>query len=125
MSTGCLEVLNVGAGHFTISFDKEDRGEVKRAREVITDMLRRGYAIFVEVDGKQEIVRRFNTKKNVYIIGEPRQAGLDDGPPKTGSRAMCSRGCGQPPHRGRCRRSHRELPLATTRATAVGRSAGG
>lgn len=33
---GVLEVLNVGSGHLTLTFNKGDRPELERARRVVT-----------------------------------------------------------------------------------------
>jgi hypothetical protein len=87
-----LDVLNTGYGDFELRFDPNKPDEVQKAKETITDMLKRGYAIFVH-QGKETLrVRKFDPDKNVYIIG-------------------CT--------------PAEEVPIAETRATAVGRSAGG
>ena len=87
-----IDVLNTGYGDFELSFDPNKPDEVQKAKETITDMLKRGYAIFVR-QGKETLrVRKFDVDKNVYIIGST---------------------------------PAEEVPVAETRATAVGRSAGG
>jgi hypothetical protein len=87
-----VDVLNTGYGDLEIHFDPDKPDEVQKAKETITDMLKRGYAIFVR-QGKQTFrVRKFDVDKNVYIIGST---------------------------------PSEEVPIAETRATAVGRSAGG
>mgnify|MGYP006969488450 CR=1 FL=1 len=75
-----LDILNVGLGDLKISFDSDDPDDVKRAKEVVQDMLRQGYMIFVE-DGtdkegrpKLKRVRRFNAKRCEYIVTEKDQA---------------------------------------------------
>lgn len=87
-----IDVLNTGYGDFELSFDPNKPDEVQKAKETITDMLKRGYAIFVR-QGKETLrVRKFDVDRNVYIIGSTPAD---------------------------------EVPIAETRATAVGRSAGG
>jgi hypothetical protein len=87
-----IDVLNTGYGDFELSFDPNKPDEVQKAKETITDMLKRGYAIFVR-QGKEYLrVRKFDSDKNIYIIGST---------------------------------PAEEVPIAETRATAVGRSAGG
>lgn len=72
--TGILEILNVQKGDITIVLDKGNTAEVIRAKRIITDMLRRGYALVVEVerDGKKayERVQEFDAEKGEYIIAD-------------------------------------------------------
>ena len=87
-----IDVLNTGYGDCELRFDPNKPDEVQKAKETITDMLKRGYAIFIR-HGKETLrVRKFDPDRNVYIIG-------------------CT--------------PAEEVPIAETRATAVGRSAGG
>ena len=85
-------MLNTGYGDLEINFDPNKPEEVQKAKETITDMLKRGYAIFVRQGNKTFRVRKFDVDKNVYIIGST---------------------------------PAEEVPIAETKATAVGRSAGG
>jgi len=87
-----IDVLNTGYGDFELRFDLNKPDEVQKAKETITDMLKRGYAIFVRQGKETFRVRKFDADKNVYIIGST---------------------------------SAEEVPRAETKATAVGRSAGG
>ncbi len=74
---GSLAILNVGKGDTKLSFDPEKPAEVERANKVVTDMLRAGYAIMVQVgerDGKPLYMRAegFDAKTNEYlIVGAP------------------------------------------------------
>lgn len=175
--SGELSILNVGEGDTVLSFDSDKPGEVKRARAAVSDMLRRGFAILVEVgqqDGKPLYQRAtdFDADTNEYIIvGAPPETSLDDGPPLSDTvdaqarvdadgkplcdvndgdewcdrtartKGMCQAhyarwkkngdpgpvAIGRP---GRTRRSKpkpkaRRVPARSTRATAVGASAGG
>lgn len=87
-----IDVLNTGYGDFELRFDPNKPDEVQKAKETITDMLKRGYAIFVRQGQETFRVRKFDADKNVYIIG-------------------CT--------------PAEEIPITETKATAVGRSAGG
>lgn len=87
-----IDVLNTGYGDFEMSFDPNKPDDMQKAKETITDMLKRGYAIFVRQGKETYRVRKFDPDRNVYIIG-------------------CT--------------PAEEVPIAETRATAVGRSAGG
>jgi hypothetical protein len=87
-----IDVLNTGYGDFELRFDPNKPDEVQKAKETITDMLKRGYAIFVRQGNETLRVRKFDVDRNVYIIGST---------------------------------PAEEVPIAETRATAVGRSAGG
>jgi len=64
-----IDVLNTGYGDFELSFNPDKPDEVQKAKETITDMLKRGYAIFVRQGQETFRVRRFDADKNVYIIG--------------------------------------------------------
>jgi hypothetical protein len=87
-----IDILNTGYGDIELRFDPDSPADVEKAKQTITDMLKRGYAIFVEQGGKTQRVRKFDVDKNVYIIGST---------------------------------PAEEVPIAETKATAVGRSAGG
>lgn len=67
---GELSVLNCGAGDMKFSFDSDDPLEVARASRVVTDMLHRGYMLFVEVDGKLDRVTDFDPETTEYIIAD-------------------------------------------------------
>lgn len=109
MNTGMLDVLNVGAGHLTFRFDKNDAEETGKARKVITDMLKRGYMIFVKVGGEQKRVRAFDAATDEYILEEP------DVIPEPTSAAVEKK---TSLRRGR-------VPMRRGHATAVGPTAGG
>lgn len=64
-----IDVLNTGYGDFELRFNPDSAEEVQKAKETITDMLKRGYAIFVRKGTETFRVRKFDPDKNVYIIG--------------------------------------------------------
>jgi len=68
---GNLSVLSVGGGDITLKFDKSNPAEVIRAKRIIKDMLRRGYALLIEVK-EGEFQRAVNFDENVgeYIIAD-------------------------------------------------------
>lgn len=87
-----IDVLNTGYGDLELRFDPDKPDEIQKAKETIMDMLKRGYAIFVQQGQETFRVRKFDVNRNVYIIGTT---------------------------------PAEEVPMEKTRATAVGRSAGG
>jgi Ribonuclease G/E len=118
---GEVGILNVGAGDTKLSFDPKKPKEVERASRIVKDMLRRGYAILVEVgkDEKGPLYRRatdFDAKTAEYIIiGEPEEATPNVESPSS------------PPPRGKAGRktATNRVPAASTNAVAVARTAGG
>ncbi len=68
---GQLDVLNCGRGHLQIKFDKRDEDDRDKARRVIRDMLKRGYLLFVEIDGEQHRVKEFDAERDEYILKDP------------------------------------------------------
>lgn len=75
---GTLDILNCGAGHLKLSFDKDKPEEVEKAKTAVQDMLKRGYTIFIEVpdgrckDGKGlRPVKEFDPATNEYIVEAP------------------------------------------------------
>jgi len=137
--------LNVGAGDTRITFDNTNVAETLRTGRIIRDMLRRGYALLVEIerDGEKKFERAvdFNEKTNCYIIADfdPMAAqkpsvrveeeygqggGEEEGDAAAAEQprvpAVEKKGRGGSRKRGR-----REVSAEGTRAVAVGRSAGG
>jgi hypothetical protein len=64
-----VDVLNTGHGDFELRFDPDKPDDVQKAKETITDMLKRGYAIFVQQGQETFRVRKFDVNKCVYLIG--------------------------------------------------------
>lgn len=105
--SGQLDVLSVGHGHLKITITEGDAVEIEKARRIITDMLERGYSIFVEQpDGSTKRVKKFDPKKMVYVIDDT----METVPAKKA-----------PPRK----QPTKEVPVAQSKATAVGRTAGG
>lgn len=155
---GELGILNVGAGDVKVTFDKNNPAEVIRGSRIVKDMLRRGYALLVEVDrdGQKRFERAIDFDENTaeYIIADfdpvtaaierkkerdaaiqtierelskplgelvgPKEQESEHG--KVGSHESNAQATGtaKPGRRGR-----RSISASSTRAVAVGRSAGG
>ncbi|WP_050028960.1 hypothetical protein [Verrucomicrobium sp. BvORR034] len=111
-----LDVLNTGHGHAEINFDPAKCEEVEVARNAITDMLQRGYLLFLEgADGKIVKVEAFDATQGRYIIGD-----CSMHPAATPAAEPPKRRRGRPPGTKRG-----AVPMDQVRATAMGRSAGG
>lgn len=116
---GEVGILNVGAGDTKLSFDPSKPGDRERASKVVTDMLRRGYAILVgagEKDGKPLYYRAeaFDPETCEYlIVGAPGEFDASGGELEKAPKVR------------RGRKVVARVPAAQTRATAVARTAGG
>lgn len=110
---GCLSVLNCCEGDIKISFDKADPQEVARASRIIKDMLKRGYFLFVEIDGEVKKVAKFDEEYEEYILAD----GPED-PAVTVPNPNLPKVKGKPGRK-------KGIPMRRTKATGVGRTAGG
>jgi hypothetical protein len=119
MSGGKIEILNVGAGDTKILFDKENPEDIERAKRIIPDMLKRGYALFCEINGQLERVESFNQEREVYVVRLPWES---DWPEKLV--APVAEAPASEPQKKRGRRKA-EVPLKKGKVIVVGRSAGG
>lgn len=114
--TGTLSILNVGDGDTKLSFDPKKPAERERAARVVTDMIKQGFAILVEVGKRKgeplyQRAKSFDPETCEYIIvGVP-----EDGHEK----ATAS------PKAKTKKTTTRRVPAAKTRSVAVARSAGG
>lgn len=121
--SGEVGILNVGAGDTKLSFDPKNPGEVERAKKIIMDMIRRGFAILVEIgrDEKGPMYRRaldFDPETAEYIIA---------GEPATKEDIDVKEPASSPPRgrKGPRPASPKRIPAASTSAVAVARTAGG
>lgn len=121
---GTVQILNVGAGDTKLIFDKTNPIECARAGRIITDMLRRGYALFVEVEKKGEKVftrvSEFRENTCEYIIADLDPliaAEADEKETGNGEKPKTSKPKGK--------RGKKTVPASGTRAVAMARSAGG
>lgn len=108
---GTVSILNVTSGDTKISFDPKDEAERERAKKIVTDMIKQGYAIMVEIgrDDKGPIYRRakkFDPETCEYVIaGDPPKEGV------VGKVKRAIKGA--------------KVKAENTRAVAVAKSAGG
>ena len=144
--SGSVGILNVGAGDTKLTFDKSNPAECIRAGRIVRDMLRRGYALLVEVeqpDGTKAYQRAldFREETSEYIIADfdplGEQSQRDEVQPilrqeisdeETNEAATDSPAQDRPetPAAPRARRGRtRAVPAGSTKAVAVARTAGG
>lgn len=140
-----IESLACGAGDIKLTWKADDPMEVERAKRVVVDMLRRGYALFIQgADGTMTRVAAFDEKTGCYLIAagpefqepspEPaRVTGNVDAALETKSTLggkgeypdkTSDPGAGIPPKRGRGR-PRKAIKMKDAKVVAVGRSAGG
>lgn len=121
---GTVGILNVGAGDTKLTFDKGNPVECARAARIVADMLKRGYALLVQVgerDGQPLYQRAhaFDAETCEYVIAggldEQVDIGTDEQEPAPAPKAGRK---GAP-------RKTRRVAAQSTRAIAVGRTAGG
>lgn len=128
---GTIGILNVGAGDTKISCsNKDDPNAIKRFKKTVTELLRRGFALLVEVEpGLYRRAKSFDEATLEYIVAdfEP-PIGRSESEPT----AAPADATGEPeePEAGKAgrkikRREDRRIPATATRATAVARIAGG
>lgn len=110
-----LDALSTGQGHLEITFSKADEKEVQRAKDIIQDMMKRGYLIFIdEGDGKLKRVKRFDPEHEKYIIDDPQPEHKPEEPESsTGKKRR-----GRKPYK-------KSVDMRRTRATSVPPTAGG
>lgn len=108
---GIIEILNVGTGDTKISFDKNNPEDVERAKKIIPDMIKRGYALFCEINGKLERVESFNPDTEDYIVRMPWETEWEGEiePPKTKAE----------------KQKKAKVKMRAGKVIAVGRTAGG
>jgi hypothetical protein len=147
---GMLEVLSVGHGDLKLSFDPGNEDDTQKAKAIIEEMLRKGYSIFVETDVGPARVQRFSAERMAYIItelapgnelpsGPAPSPALESGPvldaevvnePTVAKQTGVGppEDASVPPRRkpGRSKKTvEKDVPVAGSKATAVGRTAGG
>lgn len=135
-NAGTVSILNVAGGDISLTFDKSNPVESIRAARVVKDMLRRGYALLIEVerDGQKAFERAldFDGEKNRYIVSdfdpiEAREAERKEDQSNGESEPIeaAPRFESVQPSTKRKGRPRKSVPAEGTRAVAVGRSAGG
>ncbi len=67
---GTIAVLNVAEGDLKVSFDPANADEAKKAKTMVVEMIKNGYAVMVK-DGNEYVrVKKFDPDKGVYVIGD-------------------------------------------------------
>ena len=133
MEIGQVGILNVGTGDTKLSFDPNNPQERIRAARIVTDMLRRGYALLVEVERngekKFQRIKQFDEEKCEYIIADfdPVAAEEADQEEASHEETPSQETAEVPkPRRGRPPKlKDRAIPAEQTRAIGVPRRAGG
>jgi hypothetical protein len=118
---GMLDVLSVGKGDLKITVGCDDPEEKERGRVLIEELLRKGYTIFVETDEGLARVTEFNPNRFTYIINE--LAGRTDDEETTAPPAAVTQTKKAPGRRVKVVK--KEIPVAGSKATAIGKTAGG
>lgn len=120
---GMLEVLSVGKGDLKLTVSGTEE-EIEKGRRVIEEMLRKGYTIFVETDDGPTRVQAFNPKRMTYTIADvPDENALPAGP--TPPPALAAGPPNKAAAKPRKKVGKKEVPVAGSKATAVGKTAGG
>lgn len=110
---GCLEILNVQGGEVKLSFDRKDVPDAMRARRFITEMLRQGFVLLVEIErnGEKRYERAlgFDGENGEYLIAD-----------------FIPNGQAEPEEeKPRNHNKKHKVPMEEANATALGPSAGG
>lgn len=120
--TGSVGILNVGAGDTKLVFDPSKPDEVKKSAAIVTDMIRRGFVLLIEVghDEKGPVYRRahdFDPETAEYIVaGAPAETIEKETPTNAKPKSTPRR---------RSRKAQERIPASSTKAVAVARVAGG
>lgn len=136
---GSVGILNVGNGDTKLSFDPKNPQERIRAARIVKDMIRRGYALLVEVErnGVKKFERATDFREDTceYIIADfdpvtAEKADADEEAVATAAAPGGESGAETPPASnsrggGRRKAPERAVDATRTRAVAVARSAGG
>ena len=131
--TGEVAILNVGEGDTKLTFNSKDPAEVIRAGRIVKDMLRRGYALLVDLEGDGNLTRAldFDENTNEYIIAdldpvreaeEDAREQIDQAEAPAGEPSTKGKTGGTARRGGRPRK---RITAKGTRATAVAPVAGG
>jgi len=100
---GSLCILNISAGDVKISFNKDNPEELARARDMIEDMLKRGYSILVQWGDGWRRAKKFIPTRDTYVVEVPETTTEGEKPKLV----------------------EKEIPAKKTRALAVAPTAGG
>ena len=135
---GTLGILNVGVGDTKLSFDPKNQVERIRAARIVRDMIRRGYALLVEVerDGVKGFERALDFRDDTceYIVADfdptVEAASTETKDKKHGhqsqqAEAAADSGAGAQAAPAKPRGGKRAVAAASTRAVGVAPISGG
>lgn len=114
---GELSVLNCTAGDIRIKLSPDNPVDIARAKRMITDMLRRGYILAIERDGKLLPVESFDETAGEYVIVE--------GALYAGEASEMESGPEAKPKGNRGGYKKTRVPMTDAKATGVPMSGGG
>lgn len=107
-----IDALSTGAGDIKLTWNANDPMEVERAKRVVQDMLKRGYALFIQAKGGQLTkIKKFDAAKAEYLIASG--ATID---PEKAEKVRSVRPKDPPLE---------AVKMSRSKVVAVGRSAGG
>lgn len=134
---GQIGILNVGAGDTKLTFDKNNPAECIRSARIIKDMLRRGYALLIEVadnKGNKSYTRVHEFREDTceYIIADGPENTYNERNTEPAATPEHGTGDGEtgeeipkPKAPGKRGPKSRAIHASTTTGIAVSRSAGG
>lgn len=129
---GSIGILSVGHGDTKLTFDPTNPAECIRAARIVKDMLRRGYALMIEVsqpNGTKTFtrVRDFDETKHEYIIADldPEIAAAADAEEAAHEPTAETSAGESTPKAKRGRPRLKGVPASGARGVAIARSAGG
>jgi hypothetical protein len=133
---GSVGILNVGAGDTKLIFDRNNPAECIRAARIVKDMIRRGYALLIEVEknAKGEPVYQratdFDENTSEYIIADfdpviAAEAEAKEAEDEADHQEAAAPATGGAAKGRKGRPKLRRVDAAATRAVAVAHSAGG
>ena len=108
-----------------IIFSKDDPIELDRAKRAVTDMLKRGFVLFVHGEGKEMYrVLEFDPAKEEYVIADVPCATSEE-PVAAKEPSDAPEPAAEPTATARGRAGKKRVPMSGAKVTSVGRSAGG
>lgn len=111
---GSLSVLNVGAGDIRVTFNRDNTDEVEKALSMLRDMQSRGYAIMIELPDHTYVrATSIDASTASYVVVVNETSPLPDDAVVESPQTRAKRG----------RRVR--VPVRTSRAVGIARSAGG
>jgi len=121
---GELSVLNCTEGDIRVCLDNKNPVDIARAERIITDMLKRGYMLFIQEgkSAKLKRVQKYDPKTKEYIVAEgPLYSGEGNIDEEKKEEAGAQPKATRKGKKGPTRR----VPISKARATGIAPTAGG